>query len=427
MKQFITTLFIITWVFFSSTTLAHDEVKNYNLTDSQSQKIEQRLEIFFNKVEALSEERQANIYTTLQERIEKIINKYKDGTPQRAVLDILSISVDHMSEKDISTSPQKVLGHVIYGTDYHIVETISSEEVESEDEIIEEESEEIYRADLFTEELNEYDKDILAGTSAGIMSLRVRANLEPIETERVEISFNQDVDNIGLRWNLYHQWILVWHASASDVKNDIMIFDNITKLTIGETTSYLQLEIVTESIGLDTLWEAKNNVNIVRVSLQENKWTITWDNVWNKTYTETSRAFSIVPVKLTADLSSEFGKNISTSQIRLEADAGDNNDNGDWFSGKLTGIKVQVSGFDTAWDISVYNENGALIWSASISWSGDITISLNPDTISSRGETYKIITNAEAIFRIPQDGIIYSAGNNSFTTNLENEVFLGQR
>ena len=80
------------------------------------------------------------------------------------------------------------------------------------------------------------------------MSLRVRANLEPIETERVEITFNQDVDNIGLSGNLYHDGVLVGHASKSDVRDSVMIFDNMTDLTIEEQTTYLQLEIITETI-----------------------------------------------------------------------------------------------------------------------------------------------------------------------------------
>ena len=437
MKPYITSLFIIAWILLSSPTFAHEKIGSYNLTEKQTTQVEKILEVFFQKVEGYDETKQTNIYSTLNQRIWAIIARYEIWSPQRAVLDILDLSVDHMSEKDENTSVSDVLRHVIYGTEYHILEEIkviippvednnpepSDEEVETE----EVEDTRVYRADLDTKNLNEFDKDILAGTAAWVMSLRVRANLEPIETERVEITFNQDVDNIGLSGNLYHDGVLVGHASKSDVRDSVMIFDNMTDLTIEEQTTYLQLEIITETIWKEYIWQARDNIAITRVSLQENKWTITWDNLWNKTYRETSRSFSIVPVKITANAQSEFGKNSSISRVRIRADADNNNDNGSGFSGRLTGIKIEVSAFDRAWDVSVFNWNGVRIGWANISWSGEITIALDSDSISSRGESYEIITNAEAIFRIPHDGIIYSAGNQTFTSNLDAQVFLGNR
>lgn len=432
MKPYLTTLFIIAWILLSSPTFAHEKTGSYNLTESQTQRIEQTLEVFFGKVEKYSETRQVEIYTILDQRIWAIIDRYEAWTSSRAVLDILSLSVDHMAEKGENTSVSKVLKHVIYGSEYHMseeVEVITPPVEVTNPEPSDEEVEDtrVYRADLDTENLNEFDKDILAGTAAGVMSLRVRANLEPIETERVEITFNQNVDNIGLRWNLYQNGLLVWEASSSDVDGSVMIFDNMTNLTIEEQTTYLQLEIITETIGKDKLWQARENINVTRVSLQENRWTITWDKLWNKTYREISRAFSIVPVKITANTQSEFGKNSSISRVRITAEADNNNDNGSGFSGRLEGIKIQISSFDRAWDISVFNWNGVRIGWANITWSGEITIALDSDSISSRGESYEIITNAEAIFRIPQDGIIYSAGDQTFTSNLDAQVFLGNR
>ena len=427
MKTYLTTFFLLAWILLSAPALGHEDITN-NLSPEQEQAVEKRLWVFFNAVEKYSIERQTQIYTILDERLEKYVGRYAVDSVNYSIIDILTQTVEH-KKMDIASPAKDILSHVIYGTEYHATEDTPAEVITPEEIPTEnvEEKEEIYRADLDTENLNEFDKDILAGTAAWVMSLRVRANLEPIETERVEITFNQDVDNIGMRWNLYHDWILVWKASASDVKNSVMIFDNMTDLTIPETTSYLQLEIITETIWQDHIGQARDNINVTRVSLQENKWTITWDNVWGRTYRETSRAFSIVPVRITAELESEFGKNISTSKLRIVSDAGNNNDNGNWFTGRLTGLKIQVSSFDRAWDISVFNGNGTRIGSANISWSGEITIPLTPDSISSRGETYEIITTAEALFRIPQDWVIYSAGNQTFTSNLDSQVFLGQR
>ena len=81
-----------------------------------------------------------------------------------------------MSEKDENTSVSDVLRHVIYGTEYHIleeikviippVETTNPEPSDEELETEEPEDTRVYRADLDTENLNEFDKDILAGTAA---------------------------------------------------------------------------------------------------------------------------------------------------------------------------------------------------------------------------------------------------------------------
>ena len=81
-----------------------------------------------------------------------------------------------MSEKDENTSVSDVLRHVIYGTEYHILEEIKvivppveDNNPEPSDEELETEKVEdtrVYRADLDTKNLNEFDKDILAGTAA---------------------------------------------------------------------------------------------------------------------------------------------------------------------------------------------------------------------------------------------------------------------
>lgn len=439
MKTYLTTLLIIAWILLSTPALAHDEIKTHNLSTEQKELVEKRLWVFFNQVEKYSIERQKQIYTILDERLKKYDGRYAANTVNYSIIDILTEAVEH-KQSDITASAEDILSHVIYGTDYHEVEKIETPTEPSDNNVDQEdasedmseteeqnENEVIYRSDLDTDDLNEFDKDILAGTSAGVMSLRVRANLEPIETERVEVTFNQDIDNIGMRWNLYHDWVLVGQASASDVNDNVMIFDNMTDLTIWETTSYLQLEIITETIWEDYIGQARNNISVTRVSLQENKWTITWDDVWGRTFRETSRAFSIVPVKITVNLESEFGKNISTSRVKIMADVNENNDNGNRLSGRLTGVILQISGFKRAGDISILNWNGVSIGEANITWSWEVTISLTPDSISSRGESYEIVTNTEALFRIPQDWIIYSDGNQTFTSNLDSQIFLGQR
>ena len=163
------------------------------------------------------------------------------------------------------------------------------------------------------------------------------------------------------------------------------------------------------------------------IKLQDTKGLTTWDNAGTRSFNEDSKAFDIVPVKLSATVESEFEKNASWSEILIMPQRGKNNENGDELNAYIEEIDIQVSSLDASGDIYVFNSQGIQIWSTSLNTSGISTITLTPDVISQRGETYTLQTSAEGIFYIPQDGIRYSAGSYNMETKLGKRLLLWQR
>ncbi len=438
MKTYLISFVLLAWILFSAPALAHEYTSN-NLSPEQEQAVEKRLWVFFNAVEKYSIERQTQIYTILDERLEKYVGRYAVDSVNYSIIDILTQAVEH-KKMDIASPAKDILSHVIYGTNYHIVVEPEVETIEeiiiTEKEIIVEEKEVIYRADLDTENLNEYDKNILAWTAGWIMSVRIRADREPIETETVEIGFNQDIDNIWLRANLYHDGILIAESSKSDADGISITFENLKWFIIGETTSFLQIEILPEIIWRDHIWEIREGLVVTGVSLRDNTWTISGRHVWTQRYTDFSPEFNIVPLALETKIESQFEKDKSIALLHISTDAWENNDNGNGFSPELTGINIEFTSIQKEWDITVFNGNGEIIWfSVTRRDPREVSILTGPrsvfipldDSISNKGEVYEIVTNAEGIFRIPQDGIRYSTGRQGFETNLEKELFLGER
>ena len=146
-----------------SFTYAHDLEKQYNIfSDTQKISMESRLLTFFNKVDSFESEKQQSIYTKLNTRIQNLTFKYDTNSTGFSILDMLSVILAHKLDTQVILSNAQILDHVIYGTDYkHYLEIESQEEsdiVEEDDNV-----EPIVRDDINTQELNEYEKDILAG------------------------------------------------------------------------------------------------------------------------------------------------------------------------------------------------------------------------------------------------------------------------
>jgi hypothetical protein len=280
---------------------------------------------------------------------------------------------------------------------------------------------------LDTEELNELDKNIVAGSAKWILQLEVRSNYEGVKSESVEFRFNENIDNIGLVWRLYHDWIFVWESSQSDAKGNVLIIDNLPDFVIGTQTSYVQLEIVTQSIWKEQIWKALSNLRVVSTTFKDNTWAITGDKIWDRVDTENSKSFSIVPADIKVSVESAFERYVSTAQIHITPNVWNNNDQWNIFSTALSSITLEVSSFIAPWNVIIFNSNGTQIWSWNISSSWDTIISFSPDTISNNWETYSISTTARWVFRISQNWITYAAWNKNFESRFTQQLFLGQR
>lgn len=437
---------ITSWIFLSAIVLstlwhvqAHEATNTYsNINSSTKVMIENRLAGFLNTIGKYDEDKQTQAYQTLQNKIDLYESRFDINSEIYSVFEMIDLVAEHKLDTQSILSDSQILSHVIYWNDFPHYNTTpinedSREETDTESEQEDTsnsdnvESQEGYRADLDTDDLNEVDKNILAGTAKWILQLEVRANLEGIKSETVEFRFNKNIDNIGLVWRLYHNWIFVWESSQSDARGTVLTIDNLDNFIIGTQTSYVQLEIATQAIWKEEIWEALENIRVVSTTFSDNTWVITGDKIWDRVNTTVSKNFNIVPADVIASVESEFEKNISKSEIRISPQVGTNNNNGDTYSVALDALTIKVSSFKNAWDLKVFNSRWTQVGSTTINSSWDIMIPINSDTISSWGETYRITTTAEALFRISQDWITYSAGSETYSSHLESQLLLGQR
>lgn len=402
-------------------TMAHENPRNPDLQSAEKKVLESRLENFLERLDGYDSQTQNLLYEILEERIQERLWSYEIDSKPYIVLELVSDVVTHKIDETNTLSNMQILWHVLYAQEYDV-----AVEDDVQEAIIE--IEEIQEDDYdYTQELNEYEKDILAGEKAGVVSYGIRTGLESIDVETVEFHFNQNVDDIGLQGKIYLNGEFVAGAIASDIDGTIMTFDNIPDLRIPKSTVYLQLVLYPEHIGKDSIGAVKENLVITRVILKDTKGVTTGDKTGNKTYTEDSKAFNIVPVKLLVSVEAEFQKHQSTSELKIIPQRGSNTDNGNDLNAYLSEIDIRVSALDESGDIFIFNSNNALIGTASITSSWTITVVLTPDVISQRGEVYTFQTTAKGIFSIPQDGIRYSAGGYNLESKLWERINIWQR
>ena len=435
MKHIFKIILVSTILLWSITSLHAEESKSVNLILSPEIKssLEQRLAKFFDRVETYSVERQSEIYTNIQTKIPPALSRFETQSPEYQIINVVALFVSHRMSLGDDISNTQILRSVIYNESITSDDANSSdnqsdtdnqdnENIVNKDEVAPE-----YRADLDTDELNEVDKNILAGTAKGVLNLRVRSNLEGIKSETVEFRFNENIDNIGLIGKFYHNWILVWESSQSDATGNVLTIDNISNFIIDTETSNVQLEIVTQAIGKEQVWKTLENIRVVSTTFKDNSGVITGDKVWDRTDTQNSKNFNIVPADIIVSSEVELEKYVSTASIKITPTVWNNNENGNVFSTSLESVTLQVNSLSDAWTVSIFNSNGVEIWTWNISSAGNTTISVDSDNISSSWEVYRISTTAKGTFTISQNWISYSAGNNTYTSNLESQIFLGQR
>jgi len=433
---------LILWVSFWSYAWAHENSNFFtnNLDQSVKLNLENRLNVFLNKVDTYSQITQNNIYRDLENRIDIYKDRYAVNSDTYAILEIVDLIAQHKLDSDIIFTNWEILSHIIFGQDIpHYTEQedfdnmneseMQNDTDDQQDNDIIDENEEFgeYRADLDTDQLNEVDKNILAGTAKWVMQLEVRANLEWVESKTVEFRFNQNIENIWLVGRLYKNWFFVWESSRSDARWNVITIDNLNNFVIDTDTEYVQLELATQAIWKEEIWKTMSNLQVTRTTFKDNTWVITWDKIWDRVNNQTSKNINIVPADLSVSVKSEFTSDSSTSHIDILPLVWNNNENGNIFSPRLSWITLLVSSLSTPGSVNVLNGNGVEIGSWNINWNGNVFISLSPDSISNSGEEYRIITSAEWNFRISQNGILYTAGSDTYTSKLAKQLFLGQK
>jgi len=423
---------------------AHTSTQTYdNFSQEIKVSVENRLIVFLDRVDRFDKQVQDDTYRELQNKIGILQWNYAVNSEIYTLLEIIDLIAEHKLDSQSILTNDQILSHILFWEDIPHYNTKQQDETAREPEENKSsqdtdttdnsdtnntpESAAEYRADLDTEDLNELEKNILAGTAKWVLHLEVRANLEWVESETVEFRFNQDIENIGLIGRLYKNWFFVWESSQSDARWNTLTIDNLEDFIIDTETGYIQLELVTAGIWEEQIGKEIRDARVVSTTFRDNTWVITWDTLRDRVNRENSQNFSIVPADISVSLESEINRNSSTANIRIIPLVWNNNENGSIFSPRLSGITLQVSSLSNPGIVHIFNGNGLELASANISWNGDIFIALSPDSISSSGEQYRITSSAEWNFRISQDGFQYTAWNNIFTSRLQQQIFLGQR
>jgi len=110
---------LILWVSFWSYAWAHENSNFFtnNLDQSVKLNLENRLNVFLNKVDTYSQITQNNIYRDLENRIDIYKDRYAVNSDTYAILEIVDLIAQHKLDSDIIFTNWEILSHIIFGQD----------------------------------------------------------------------------------------------------------------------------------------------------------------------------------------------------------------------------------------------------------------------------------------------------------------------
>ncbi len=277
--------------------------------------------------------------------------------------------------------------------------------------------------DLANED-NEFDKQILPGDSIVVGSFDVRARNQAVGVSRVEIWLSTESGTLNIMtesFDLLLNGIVVSSSGALD--NDVIYFNDITQLEIGEITSELALQLNTSESS-----QLVNNISMNSISLDSMQWVETGRIVDNATINNfQSTRTSIVPALITPSVIDTFNVDDNNATIRIISEQGDPLCAllGICQDIVLDSITLEVSSLTGSGNISIFNTNGINItaWGSIPITSGTLEIPLTGEANLSE---IRIQTSTQANFRLARNGIKYSVNTESYTTILENTLNLWQ-
>jgi hypothetical protein len=143
---------------------------------------------------------------------------------------------------------------------------------------------------------------------------------------------------------------------------------------------------------------------------------------------DSARTFDIVPVTVVASINTTFGTDDGTAEFTLTTDDGANTTAaGTTLDVEFDTLTLEVSSFQAAGTVQLFNGNGAAVSSAvNVTANGNLTITLNPgELVSDNTEKYRLETTSEASFRIAKDGVGYVVNATTYNMELNNSQALG--
>jgi hypothetical protein len=279
---------------------------------------------------------------------------------------------------------------------------------------------------------NEFNKTILAGTSKKVVSYDVKADNEGVDVETVTVTYAGPVNlnTAGATASLYLGDTLIATATNADITGSSIVFDDLTSLIIPTTTSELKVAINTMATGKEQVGVAGNGMTITDIALSDMEGADSGIIIAGTVAStvDSTKTFDIVPVTLVASVNTTFGTDDGTSEFTLTTDDGTNTTTaGTTLDVEFDTLTLEVSAFQTAGTVQVFNGNGDAVSSAvNVTTNGNLVITLNNgELVSDNTEKYRIETTSEASFRIAKNGVGYIVNATTYTMNLNNSLALG--
>ena len=284
-----------------------------------------------------------------------------------------------------------------------------------------------------TNEDNEFDKLALAGESEVIASFDVRADNEEVDVETAKFTIAGfagagELKDTVTNASLLLDGVVVATNTSSDISDTTIVFEDMSDLIIPETTTELALQLNTTNIGENFTGEDLIGITVTQLVLSDAEGVDSGVGVVDgDSGVIESRTLDIVSAIVTPSVSDTFSTDDNTAEVRLVVDGGDNaTASGASVQAELTELSIEVTSYETAGDITVFNGNGTEIGTADVLAAGTINIDVTDDSIGSDNETYRIETTTVGVFELPSDGISYTTdGETDASTALQHNLEMG--
>ena len=275
---------------------------------------------------------------------------------------------------------------------------------------------------------NEFDKQALAGESVIIASYDVRADNEEVDVEEVVFTLEganiAELQNTVINATLLLDGVEIETNTSGDIAvinatTGTITFDDMDDLILPTSTSELQLQLNTATIGEDEVGEPQTGLIVTNVVLLEAEGADSGEDLvtadiavfQNVAGINNSRTLDIVSALITPSVVDEFGTDDSTAELRLSVAGGDNTTaNGNSVQAELTALTFTVTSLTEDGDITILNSNDVVVGELTgivgeINADNEVTVLVDADSIGNDDEIYTIETTAEAIFRLTTNGV----------------------
>ncbi len=402
----------------------------------------QTLDLFSKKYE-----NNLNRAKQIKSNITKVLSKYSDSTHRDAQLVLLILKYLDIKFLDIIDSFDLIDNNGSTNQDDSLED--NSWEIEEDKEDIIYTKEALYPW-FSTNYEDDTTKTILAGKESFIYNGSLVANIEEIEVEKMEFTFeSSDLSNFKYGFKeaiLYVEWhkaqtITSNKFTLTNLSQGILEFDSIQGVFLPKEEVEFRLALVPQEIWYEKLGKYIPEITVSQVKVTQWKWVISGADISMKTLSEWSEKFQISPVIL----------NISVENSLLESSRATINISADWWKNtqnsssrelkaKLESIKLIYR--ETYWDaiFKIYNSDNSdngVVWIKN-GWYLEFDLSWlwNDWFISSwSNESYDIQISAKNDSTISLDivnqGVIYSVewitNANNINANLLQSINLWSR